>query len=41
VSADTELYLALDPLTTAEEAASVCSRLSMWLGSRHDQLFSL
>ncbi|KAL4855616.1 Vacuolar fusion protein MON1 [Chlorella vulgaris] len=40
VSADTELYLAFDPLTDKEEAARVCSRLGTWLGCRHDQLFA-
>ena len=41
VSADTELYLAFDPLTDKAEAAGVCSRLGMWLHARHDQLFGL
>ena len=41
VSADTELYLAFDPLTDKVEAAGVCSRLGMWLHARHDQLFGL
>lgn len=41
VSGEAELYLACDPLTDRSEAAGVCSRLGMWLRSRHDQLFSL
>ncbi|PRW21034.1 SAND-like isoform X1 [Chlorella sorokiniana] len=41
VTGDTELYLALDPLTDKAEAAGVAGRLGMWLFARHDQLFSL
>lgn len=38
---DTELFLACDPLADPGEAASLASRLGMWLHARHDQLFSL
>ena len=41
VTGDTELFLALDPLTDKAEAAGVAGRLGMWLLARHDQLFSL
>lgn len=41
MSAETELYMAFDPLTDKAEAAGLCSRLGAWLGARHDQLFGL
>ena len=38
---ESELYLALDPLTDKAEAEGVQRQLAAWLRSRHDLLFQL